>query len=198
MGGREREGGAGAGGQQGQGALGLGLADEQGETASGGDEAGGSEQGLFEVLDGAHGDQGRALMERFGAGVEDGEAGEVEGASDFAQEGGFFAVALDEGELEAGRPILDGQAGKAGAAAEIEEVVGGVARAEVAGGEERLAEVALDHSLGRAQGGEVHALVPADEEREMDGDGIEQKVIEFGWRDKGCEQSAEGGGFHGE
>ena len=74
-----------------------------------------------------------------------------------------------------GRPILDGQAGEAGAAAEIEELLLGVARAEVAGGEERLAEMALDHSLGCAQGGEVHALVPADEQREVDGDGIEQK-----------------------
>lgn len=198
MGGRERDGGAGAGGQQGQGALGLGFANQQGQAASGSDEAGGSEQGLFEVLDRAHGDQGRSLGERFGADVEDGEAGEVEGASDFAQEGGFFAVALDEGELEAGRPVLDGQAGESGAAAEIEELVLGVARAEVAGGEERLAEVALDHGFGRAQGGEVHALVPADEEREMDGDGIEQKIVEFGGRDEGCEQSAEGGGFHGE
>ena len=139
-----------------------------------------------------------SLLERFGADVEDGKAGEVEGASDLAQEGGFFAVALDEGELEVGRPILDGQAGKAGAAAEIEELVLGIARAEVAGGEERLAEVALDHSLGSAQGGEVHALVPAGEQREMDVDGGEQSVVEFGGRDEGCEQSAQGGGFHGE
>ena len=62
-------------------------------------------EGLFEVLDGAHGDQaGASLRERFGAGVEDGKAGEVEGAADLAQEGGFFAVALDEGELEVWAP----------------------------------------------------------------------------------------------
>ena len=91
-------------------------------------------EGLFEVLDGAHGDQAGASWERrFGAGVEDGKAGEVEGASDFAQEGGFFAVALDEGELEVGRPVLDGQAGKAGAAAEIEEILPGVARSRGGG-----------------------------------------------------------------
>ena len=57
LGGWEGEGGAGSGGQQGQGAVGLGFADEQGEASAGGDEAGGGEQGLFEVLDRAHGDQ---------------------------------------------------------------------------------------------------------------------------------------------
>ena len=54
--------------------------------------------------------------------------------------------------------------------------------------------MALDHRLGRAQGGEVHALVPADEQREVKADGREQSVVEFGGRDEGCEQVAQGGG----
>ncbi len=186
------------GGKRDKRTLALGLADENGEATAGGDKAGGGGECLVELLDRAHGDQAGALGDGLGAGVEDGKAGEMEGPADLAEEGRFLAVAFDEGELQLRGPILDGQAGKAGAAAEVEDVLLGVAGEERAGGEERLAEMADDHLLGGAQGGEVHALVPAGEQVEVDADGGQQRVIEFGGGDEGREQVSQGGGFHGE
>ena len=183
-------------GAEGKGALALRLADENGEAAAGGDEPGGGEESVVELLDGTHGDQAGALRERLGAGVEDGKAGELKGSSDLAEEGCFLAVALDERELKAGSPVLHRQAGKAGATAEIEDFLLRVAGEELAGGEERLAEMTEHHLLGCAQGGEIHALIPADEQIEMDADGGEQGVIEFGGGDKRREQVAQGRGFH--
>ena len=138
------------------------------------------------------------LGERLGADVEDGKAGEVEGAADFAKEGRFFAVAFDQGELKPGRPILDGQAGESGAAAEIEERFCWIPGKRAGGRQRATRQSGGDHLFGRAQGGEVHALVPAGEQLEMDDDGGEQSVVELGGRDEGRKQIAQGGGFHGE
>ena len=70
---------------------------------------------------------------------------------------------------------MDGEAGKAGSGAEIEEGgVGGQAGDEVEAGEETLAEVAADDFLGFADGGEVGAGVPLEEQVEVGGElGIE-------------------------
>ena len=169
-----------AGRKQGEGVLALGLADKDGEAASRGEQAGGGEESLIELLDGAHGDKRGALRKALGAGVKDGETGEVEIAADFAEEGGFLAVSFDESELELWCPVLHGEAGESCTAAEIENLLGGVAGEELGGGEEGLSEVADDHFLGGAEGGEVHALIPAEEEREVGGDGFEEGSVKGG------------------
>ena len=159
---------------------------------------GGSDQDVIEAFNSAQGDQARTLGERFGTDIEDGKSGEMECATDFTEKGRFFAMAFDEGELQPGSPILQGQAREAGTAAEIEDLMLGVAGKERAGGEERLAEMTNDQFLGRTQGSEVHALVPADEQVEVDADSGQQSVVEIGGGDEGREQVTQGGGFHGE
>jgi len=153
-----------------------------------GDQARGVDQGMVELLNRTHGDQAGALGERFGADIKNGKAGELERASDFAEKGRFLPW-LSMRVSCIWWPILERQAGKAGSAAEVEDVRAGVAGEERAGGEERLAEVTDDHLLGRAQGGEIHALIPAGEQIEMDGDGGQQGVIEFGGGTKGASKS---------
>jgi len=197
LGGRKIEGRYLAGGQKYEGTLALSFADENGELAAGGEEPGSGDERLIELLDGAHGDQAGALGDGLRAGVEDGEIGELEGASHLAQEGRLLAVTLDERELELRSPIPHGKARESGAGAEVEDVKGGIAGKKLAGGEKGLAEVARDHLLGRAQGGEIHVLVPAKKEVEMSLDGREQEGVEFGGGNEGGEKFAEGGGFHG-
>lgn len=192
LGGGKVERGAFAIGQKGESALALRRAYEDCQLAAGGNQAGGSDQRVIEAFDSAQGDQAGTLGERFGTDIEDGKAGEMERATDFAEKGRLFAAAFDEGELQTGSPILQGQAGKAGSAAEIEDLLLGIAGKERAGGEERLAEMTNDHLLWRTEGSEVHALVPAREQVEVDADRGQQSVIEFGGGDKGREQVAQG------
>lgn len=124
---------------------------------------GGGDKRLIEVLDGSQSYEIGMLRERLGSCVKDSEIGEFKGAANFAQEGGFLAVAFDQSELELQRPILEGQARESGTAADVDCGEARIAWAELAGGEKRLAEVACDHLFGGAQRGEVHTLVPADE-----------------------------------
>ena len=90
--------------------------------------------------------------------------GEMEGADGFVEEGGLFGAGLGQGDLDFGAEELDGKAGEAGAGTVVEE---GGAGAEVGGGEEALAEVAADDVLGGADGGEVEAGVPLENEVEI-------------------------------
>lgn len=198
LGGGKVERGALAFGQERKSALAPRFADEDCQLAAGGNQMGGSDQGAIEAFDSAQGDQAGALRERFGTDIEDGKAGEMECATDFAEKSGLFAVAFDEGELQPGSPILQGQTGEAGTAAEIDDFLLGAAGKERAGGEERLAEMTNDHLLWRTDGSEVDALVPSGEQVEVDADRGEQSVIEIGGGNEGREQVAQGGGFHGE
>jgi hypothetical protein len=100
----------------------LGGADQQGEAAGGGHQGRGGREDGFEAFDGAESDQvegGRS--QGFGAGVLYIDVGQCKGTGDFAQEGSFFVIGLDQGEGDLGSPDFYGQAGEAGAGAEVGE-----------------------------------------------------------------------------
>ena len=93
---------------------------------------------------------------------------EVEGADDFAEKGGFFVLGLGEGHLNVWAKQGYRETWKAGSGAEVEEGRG--VEVEVTAGEEALSEVAADDLFGAADGGEVGAGVPFEEEVEVDGE----------------------------
>jgi hypothetical protein len=90
----------------------------------------------------------------------------AQGADCLAEKGGLFVLGFGQGDCDFGAQEGDGETGEAGSAAEVEE--GGGCRVEVAGGEEALAEVAADDLFGVADGGEVGAGVPLEEEIEVE------------------------------
>ena len=94
--------------------------------------------------------------------------GEVEAADGFAEEGSLFVLGFGERDLNAGAKEGDGQSGEAGSGAEVEEAGG--AGVEMPGGEEAFSEVTADDLLGIADGGEVSAGVPLEEEVEVGGE----------------------------
>src|ERR1700686_2662497 len=134
----------------------LGGADQEGEAASGSDECGRSGERGFEALDGAEGDYVEAIArEVFGALILYIDVRQSKGARDFAEEGGFLVVGLDQGEREGRSPELDGKAGESGAGTYVGDRFKGFYHRghrghsgrrgeEVAGGEKALAEVAGD------------------------------------------------------
>jgi len=133
----------------------------------GGARSGGGE-GSGHVVDGAEGDG----VELTGGGhgfyaVEPDFGWEVEGADCFAEEGGLFVLGFGQSDLNVRAEESDGKAGKAGPGAEVEE--GGGVGVEMGGGEEALAEVAADDLLGIADGGEIGASVPLEEQIEIGG-----------------------------
>ena len=181
----------------------LGRADEEGEASVGGEAGGNREDAVEvfdgpEGDGGARRKQGvlrlgcasfapktgaltywRILaqddrgFEVFGAGGGDGDVMQVEGADDFLEKCRFAMLGLDERDGQLGTPDLDGQAGKAGAGADIQEAHGTGLMAhgeENLGGEQGFAEVAGDDLLGVVDGGEVHARVPAMEDLEIGGE----------------------------
>ena len=96
----------------------LGGADEEGEAAGRGDEGGGGGEDGFEAFDGAEGDH--VVVDGgqgFGACVLYIDVRQCKGAGDFAEEGGFLVVGLDQGEGKVRSPELDGEAGESGAGA---------------------------------------------------------------------------------
>ena len=138
----------------------LGGADEEGEAALGVKEARGERKSAIEALDGAEGDQAGARGgEVFGAGGEDVGIIDDKGADDFAKERCFFLVRFDQGGFERGSPELDGEAGEAGAGAEVQVAGRGwrVAGEQVPGGEEGFAEMSCHDTFFVADGGEIHA-----------------------------------------
>ena len=155
------------------GVVGLGGADEEGKASGGGDEAGGDGEDGLEALDGAEGDDGEGSGgEGFGADVLYIDIRQCKGAGEFAEEGDFFVVGLDEGERDVRGPELDGDAGKSGAGAEVGDFKSFQRRGrggrrgrpgkQDSGGEEGLAEVAGNDLFFIADGGEVEAGVPAE------------------------------------
>jgi hypothetical protein len=93
---------------------------------------------------------------------------EAEGADCFAKEGGLFVLGFGQSYGDFGAQEGDGYAGETCSAAEVEE--GGGLWMEVAGGEEALTEVAADYFFGVADGGEVGAGVPLEEEIKVVGE----------------------------
>ena len=69
--------------------------------------------------------------------------------------------------MEIGEEKLDGEAGESGSAAEVQQ---GFCWGEMGGGEEAFAEVAADDLFGVADGGEVGAGVPLEEQVEVEGE----------------------------
>lgn len=149
----------------------LGVANEEYEAASGGEEAGSGGESGFEALDGAESDHGRLFWKVFGAGGEYIDVRQCKGADDFAEEGGLFLVGFDEGNAEMRRPDLDRKAREAGAGAQVDQVRniptlshrtrrGWGTRRDA--GEEGFSEVAGDDFLGVADASEVNPGIPAE------------------------------------
>jgi len=92
---------------------------------------------------------------------------EGQGTDGFAEKSGLFVLRFGEGNGDFGAEKGDGEAGKAGSAAEVEK---GWARAEMPGGEEAFSEVTADDLFGVADRCEVGAGVPFEEEVEIEGE----------------------------
>lgn len=87
----------------------LGLADEKGETALRGHEGCGREQDMVETLDGTQGHEGGGGgREVLGAAGEYIDVRQCKCADGFAQEGYFFVVRFDQGDLRVRRPDFQG------------------------------------------------------------------------------------------
>ncbi len=97
----------------------LAAGDEEGEAAGGAGEAGGDGEDGGEAFDGAEGDQIAGVRERFSAVDLYIDICQCEGADDFAEEGGFLVIGFDEGHVDLRGPEFDGDAGEAGAGAEV-------------------------------------------------------------------------------
>ena len=99
----------------------LGFADQEGQAASGCDQAGGDWEGGVEVLYGAEGcyvGWGAGVV--LGASVEYIDVRQCKGTCDFAKEGCFLLVGFDQGEVDVGGPDFYGEAGKASAGADVD------------------------------------------------------------------------------
>ena len=154
--------------------LDLGISNEQGKASARRDQGGGDREDVLEAFDGAQGHcAGFAWLgsgEVFGAAGKYIDIRKSNGADDLAQESRLLLIGLDQSEANVGGPDLDGQAGEAGAGADVDEVRGRVARdhttgggEESAGGEERFAKVARDDLLRLADGSQVDARIPAEQ-----------------------------------
>jgi len=115
-------------------------------------------------------------------------------ANDFSQKRDFLVIGLDQGDSDTGRPDLHGDAGEAGAGADVEDegVWAGVCFTleEVARGEYGFAEVTSDDFVGSANSGEIDAGIPAQQKIDVrrymielgrsEVRGFEKRLQEFG------------------
>lgn len=144
-------------------------ADKQSQAAAASCEANGHAESVFEMLDGAKSDYFVSLGDGLGSSVLYIDVRQCKGAHDFAEEGGFLVVGLDQGEGDTRGPEFDWNSGEAGAGAEVGEASQtldysrhrGNSGEEVAGGEKGFAEVAGDDFFRIADGGEVDTGIPA-------------------------------------
>ena len=149
---------------------GLGRCREEEELAAGGDSRLCCWEGGCHIVDGAKGDDVEQAVGGHGFDATGPylDVLEGEGADGFAEEGGFFVLGLGERDLDFGVKEGDGEPGEAGSGAEVEEGFG--FGRDVQASEEALAEVTADDLLGIADGGEVGAGVPLEEEIEVRGE----------------------------
>lgn len=99
---------------------GLGGADQEGEAAAWPHQPGRDREDRFEALHRAKGDHVEgAAGKGLGARALYIDVRQCKGAGDFAEEGGFFLVGLDQGQRNVGRPKFDGDSGEAGAGADV-------------------------------------------------------------------------------
>ena len=145
----------------------LGLADQESELPLGSQQTGGYRQDGLEALDGAEADYVECRREGFGAGGLYIDVRQCKRARDLAEERGFLVIGLDQGQVYLGSPEFDGDAGEAGARAEVSNFNGfhpgghrGTQREEMASGEEAFAEVAGDDPFFVADGSEIDAGIP--------------------------------------
>ena len=147
----------------------MGNRCEEGQLASGDNARPGDGESGLHIVDSTE-DDGVELTvggHRFDASGPD-FGGEVEGTDGFAEEGGLFVLGFGERDLDLRTEEGDGDSGETCSRAEVEE--GGGVGVEMTGGEEAFAEVAADDLLRIADGGEVSAGVPLEEEIEVEGE----------------------------
>jgi hypothetical protein len=112
----------------------------------------------------------------------------LEGADGFAEEGGFLVLGFGQGYTDFGVEEGYGKAGEACSRAQIEEGVWeSLGRAYALAGEEAFAEVAADYLLGVADGGEVGAGVPLEEEIQVSGE-PGHHILRWGDREVGRQE----------
>ena len=100
----------------------LGGTDQEGEAAGGGEQVGGGGEDGLEALDGSQSDDvGLGGRQGFGAGGDYIYVRQCKGADDFAQEGGFFVIRLDQRQGDRGRPDFQRQSREASSAAKSED-----------------------------------------------------------------------------
>jgi hypothetical protein len=104
--------------------------------------------------------------------------GEGEGPDGLAKERGLLVLGFGEGDRDLRAKKGYRQTGKTGSRAEVKE--GPDAGVKVAGGKEALAKVAADDLLRIADGGEVGACVPFEEEVEVGGEVGKEVSGDFG------------------
>ena len=111
--------------------LGVGDADSIGPCGEDGQRASGTNPGRCSgergghVVYGAEGDDVEGAG--FGHGFDPGGPDfglEAQGPNDLAEEGGFFVLGFGEGDLQVWEEKLDGEAGEAGSAAEVQQGCG--------------------------------------------------------------------------
>jgi hypothetical protein len=101
---------------------GLLVADEQGETSAGTNQAGSNWEDGVEALDGAKGDDvGGCERKIFCAASEDLASVQLQRANDFAEKGSLLVIRFDQGQADRGRPYLDGETREAGAGADVHD-----------------------------------------------------------------------------
>ena len=126
------------------------------------------------MLDGAEGYYIELGLDGFGAGDLYIDVGQCKGAGDFAKEGRFFVVGLDQGQGQSGIPDFQGEAGESCACAYVCYRAAGIkifhhrghrgnTGEQAARGEEGFAEVAGYDFFWSADRGQVDAGVPTDQ-----------------------------------
>lgn len=109
-------------GEEPAGAVELGDADEEGEQAGWGEAGGCDGENPIEAFDRAQGDDlGGGRGEVFGAPGENIDVGQCKGADDFAKKGDLLLPGLHERNARRREADLDGQAGEAGAGADVKK-----------------------------------------------------------------------------
>ena len=165
---------------------------EDGELTGGVEALDGGGDGGGHVVDGSEGDAVELLLELFGAGGVD-LGFEIHRSDGFAEEGGFLVLGFSECYVDLGADEGDGDAGKAGAGAEIEQGVdvGG----EGCGAEDGFEKVTAKNAFFIADGGEVGFGIPFQEEGQVSGEFLFGGDGEGRMAD-GFEELVEAGGGH--
>jgi hypothetical protein len=102
----------------------LGRTDEEGQCSLGGKKGDGMGEDGVEAFDGAEGNEvgfgeGGVGGEGFGAGGNYIDIRQCKCAGNFAEEGGFFMIGFDQGEVDMRGPEFEGKGGESGAGADI-------------------------------------------------------------------------------